>query len=248
MPDVTPDGTPADMRFRSDMTVELIKSVASDADVIWAARVSTSGEQSLSSLDEEAERSEGLIRYLVREKHGSPFEHNSFTFFVQAPIFVFREFMRHRAGWSFNEESGRYRQLAPTFYVPAPERPLVQIGKTGHYQFVPGSPEQYDTVVEQTKAADIAAYKAYQQMLDAGIAKEVARTVLPVGTYSSVYTTCNARSLMNFLALRVHDENATFPSYPQREIQMVAEQMEVLFADKMPLTYKAYIDNGRVAP
>jgi len=248
MTDATQDNNPTEVRFRSDMTVELIKSVASDADVIWAARVSTAGEQSLDSLQEEAERSEGLIRYLVREKHGSPFEHNSFTFFIQAPIFVFREFMRHRVGWSFNEESGRYRQLAPTFYVPAAERPLIQVGKTGHYQFVPGSPEQYAIVVQQTKAADIAAYKAYEAMLDAGVAKEVARTVLPVGTYSSMYTTCNARSLMNFLALRVHDENATFPSYPQREIQMVAEQMETAFAEKMPLTYKAYIDNGRVAP
>ncbi len=248
MTDVTPGTAAADVRFRSDMTVDLIKSVASDADVIWAARVSTSGEQSLTSLEEDAERSEGLIRYLVREKHGSPFEHNSFTFFIQAPIFVFREFMRHRVGWSFNEESGRYRQLAPTFYIPAPERPLVQIGKTGHYQFVPGTQEQYAVVTEQTHAAYTAAYEAYEKMLAVGVAKEVARTVLPVGTYSSMYTTCNARSLMNFLALRVHDENATFPSYPQREIQMVAERMEAVFAEKMPLTYKAYIDNGRVAP
>ncbi len=77
----------------------------------------------------------------MRDRHGSPFEHNSMTFYVQAPIFVFREFMRHRIA-SYNEESGRYRELRPVFYVPAPERNLVQQGKPGAYEFVPGTPEQ----------------------------------------------------------------------------------------------------------
>src|SRR3712207_3555425 len=93
--------------WRSDMTVELVKATASDNDVIWAARVSTAGEQSLSARDEDPARSSGLINYLMRERHGSPFEHNSMTFLVSAPIFVFREFHRHRIGWSYNESSGR---------------------------------------------------------------------------------------------------------------------------------------------
>ena len=100
--------------FRDDVTVELVKSSASDADVIWAARVSTAGETSLDELDKDAEKSAGLINYLARERHGSPFEHTSMTFFVSAPIFVFREFMRHRIA-SYNEESGRYRELRPVF-------------------------------------------------------------------------------------------------------------------------------------
>ena len=74
----------------------------------------------------------------MRDRHGSPFEHNSMTFYVQAPIFVFREFMRHRIA-SYNEESGRYRELRPVFYVPGPERKLTQIGKPGAYEFVDGN-------------------------------------------------------------------------------------------------------------
>jgi thymidylate synthase (FAD) len=85
-------------------------------------------------------------------------------------------------------------------------------------------------------------------MLDAGVAREVARAVLPVGLYSSMYATCNARALMNFLSLRVTDEHATFPSFPQREIEMVAEQMEALWAGLMPLTHAAFERNGRVCP
>lgn len=235
------------VKFRSDMTVELIKATASDADVLWAARVSTKGESSLDDVAGDAERSRGLINYLMRDRHGTPFEHNSMTFFVSAPIFVFREFMRHRMA-SYNEESGRYRELLPVFYVPGPDRPLVQQGKTGAYHFVDGSPEQYQVVVEQTQLACEQSYAAYQAMLAAGVAREVARGVLPVATYSSMYVTLNARSLMNFLSLRTKREDSHFPSFPQREIEMVAEQMEQEWAMLMPLTHAAFEANGRVAP
>ncbi len=235
------------MKFRSDMTVELVRSSAQDADVLFAARVSTLGEQSLDDIDADAGRSEGLIRYLMRERHGSPFEHNSMTFYVQAPIFVFREFMRHRIA-SYNEESGRYRELRPVFYVPSPERKLVQEGKPGHYVFVDGTAEQHAAVVEQTKQACTTAYRAYQAMLDTGVAREVARGVLPVATYSSMYVTMNARSLMNFLSLRTKREGSAYPSYPQREIEMVAEQMESVWAELMPVTHAAFEAAGRVSP
>ena len=87
----------------------------------------------------------GLINFLMRDRHGTPFEHSSMTFYVQAPIFVFREFMRHRIA-SYNEESGRYRELRPVFYVPGPQRRLRQQGKPGHYEFVDGTPEQLELV------------------------------------------------------------------------------------------------------
>ena len=235
------------VQFRSDMTVELVRASAQDADVLFAARVSTLGEQSLDEVGGDAERSAGLIRYLMRDRHGSPFEHNSMTFYVQAPIFVFREFMRHRIA-SYNEESGRYRELRPVFYVPSPERKLVQEGKPGHYLFVDGTVEQHATVVEQTKKACAAAYQAYQQMLAAGVAREVARGVLPVATYSSMYVTMNARSLMNFLSLRTKREGSAYPSFPQREIEMVAEQMERFWAELMPVTHAAFEECGRVSP
>jgi len=237
----------ADVEFRSDVTVELVRAAAQDADVLFAARVSTKGEQSLEDVDSDAGRSQGLINYLMRDRHGSPFEHNSMTFFVSAPIFVFREFMRHRMA-SYNEESGRYRELRPVFYVPGPERKLVQQGKPGAYEFVDGDATQHEVVVAQTKAACEQAYAAYQAMLDAGIAREVARGVLPVATYSSMYVTMNARSLMNFLSLRTKRPDASFPSFPQREIEMVADRMEQYWADLMPLTHAAFETNGRVAP
>ena len=233
--------------FRDDVTVELVKSSASDADVIWAARVSTAGETSLEELDKDAEKSAGLINYLARERHGSPFEHTSFTFFISAPIFVFREFMRHRIA-SYNEESGRYRELKPVFYIPNRDRKLIQVGKTGHYTFEEGTEEQYNLMVTEMKKAYSAAYDAYQKMLDAGIAREVARATLPVATYSSMYVTMNARALMNFLSLRTTAEGSHFPSYPQREIEMVGEKMEAFFAEKMPLVHAAFNKSGRVSP
>ena len=233
--------------FRDDVTVELVKASANDADVIWAARVSTAGEKSLDEINSDPARSAGLINYLARERHGSPFEHTSMTFFVSAPIFVFREFMRHRIA-SYNEESGRYRELSPVFYIPNKSRKLVQTGKTGHYIFVDGTDEQYATTVEAMKDAYRVAYESYQKMLDAGVAREVARAVLPVATYSSMYVTMNARALMNFLSLRTSREGSHFPSYPQREIEMVAEKMEEHFKKLMPLTYEAFEKSGRVAP
>ena len=238
---------PVDIQFRSDITVELVKSSASDADVVFAARVSTQGEQSLDDVTSDPERSRGLINYLMRDRHGSPFEHNSLTFFVRAPIFVWREHMRHRIT-SYNEESGRYRELEPVFYVPGPERNLVQQGKPGAYEFVPGSTEQHELVDSAVRESCTQAYVAYRSMLDAGIAREVARIVLPVTIYSSAYVTMNSRALMNFLSLRTKREGSHFPSFPQREIEMVAERYEEEWATLMPLTHAAFEANGRVAP
>ena len=233
--------------FRDDMSVELVKSSASDADVIWAARVSTAGDKSLEDVGADPAKSEGLINYLARERHGSPFEHTSMTFFISAPIFVFREFMRHRIA-SYNEESGRYRELKPVFYIPSKERKLVQNGKAGAYTFIDGTPEQFDITVAAIKETCNLAYANYQKMLDAGVAREVARAVLPVTLYSSMYVTMNARALMNFLSLRTAREGSHFPSYPQREIEMVAEKMEAHFAKLMPITYGAFQKSGRIAP
>lgn len=239
-----------EIEFRSDVTVELVRSSASDADVLFAARVSTQGEQTLESAaagTQANDKDRGLINYLMRDRHGSPFEHNSMTFYVQAPIFVFREFMRHRIA-SYNEESGRYRELRPVFYVPGPERKLIQVGKPGHYEFQDGTAEQFALVEQETMAVTRAAYEAYQRMLEAGVAREVARIVLPLNIYSSMYVTMNSRALMNFLSLRTKREGTHFPSFPQREIEMVAEKMEEFWAKLMPMTYETYNQNGRVAP
>ena len=235
------------IEFRSDITVELVRANASDADVVFAARVSTVGEQSLEDVDADPQRSAGLINYLMRDRHGSPFEHNSMTFFVKAPIFVWREHMRHRIA-SYNEESARYRELLPVFYVPSHERPLVQSGKPGAYEFHPGTRAQSVLVERTIQESCTAAYSGYLEMLEAGVAREVARMVLPVTIYSSAYVTMNARALMNFLSLRRKVEGSYFVSYPQREIEMVAEVYEDHFAQLMPLTHSAFNEHGRVAP
>jgi len=229
-----------EIKFRSDMTVELIDSMGTDKSVVRAARVSSG------SASDDSDGDAGLINYLMRDRHGSPFEHNAFTFRIEAPIFVFREFMRHRIA-SYNEESGRYKQLEPVFYIPAEDRPLVQIGKPGAYTFEEGTAEQSALVKEALLANSEDAYEIYEKMLEEGVAREVARMALPVNIYSSMYVTMNARSLMNFLSLRSL-EQGTYPSFPQEEIAWVANGMESWFAERMPITYKAFVNNGRVAP
>jgi len=232
--------------IRSDMDVTLMQSMGNDAAIVAAAKVSTKGADSADAFDQEA--GYGLINFLMKNRHGTPFEHNAMTFLISAPIFVFREFHRHRIGWSYNEESGRYKQLDPVFYVPGTDRNLVQVGKPGHYTFVPGTDEQL--IDQARRMVDVyhRAYDAYEEALEAGIAREVARAVLPVATYSSMYATCNARSLMAFLSLRTKHEESMFPSFPQREIEMVAEGMEDHFANLFPVTHGAFCANGRVAP
>ena len=235
-----------EFQLRSDIPVELVTHQASDALVVAAARVSTKGvgsEVPEGDLDEYR----GLIGFLMKNRHGSPFEHSYFCWMVSAPIFVWREHMRHRIA-SYNEESGRYKQLDPVFYTPGPDRRLVQEGRAGAYEFVPGSDSQRNTVELVIDHASYEAYTSYQAMLDAGVAREVARAVLPVNIYSSAFVSMNARALMNFLSLRTKSPDSAFPSFPQREIEMVAEQYEEDFARLMPLTYQAFVDNGRVAP
>jgi thymidylate synthase (FAD) len=238
-------------KFSSDITVELVKDSAHDADIVFAARVSTEGERSKDVTNNgiivPESKDAGLINYLMRERHGSPFEHSYFTFYVKAPIFVWREHMRHRIA-SYNEESGRYRVLDPEFYIPPRDRKLQQIGKTGHYEFVDGTDSQYAILATTIRRNCESAYVDYLQLLNNGIAKEVARMILPVNIYSSAYVTMNARALMNFLSLRRHVEGAHFPSYPQREIELVAEEYEKYFAKIMPITHEAFEKNGRVAP
>lgn len=232
------------LEFRREMSVWLEQSKASDLMVARAAWVSTKGPDA-----RQAEgRIDGLINYLMRERHGSPFEHNMFTFMIECPIFVTREFFRHRIGWSYNEWSGRYDHMRPIFYDVNSDRKLVQIGKNGSYTFEKGTADQRMLVSEALTENAVVAWSNYQNLLDHGIAKEVARDVLPLNIYTSFYATCNARSLMSFLSLRTEHDDATFPSRPLKEIQMVADQMEEFFAEQMPITYEAWVRNGRVAP
>lgn len=233
----------SDIRIRSDFDVDLMQDAGSDAFICWAARVSVKGADSFGT-----EESAGLINFLMKNRHGSPFEHGLMTFRITAPIFVWREFMRHRIGFSYNEESGRYKVLDGVFYITGPERPLVQIGAAGAYAFIQGTPAQYDLMVKSKTNSYKIAWLSYNYQLHIGIAKEVARTDLPLGTYSTAYVTCNPRSMMSFLSLRTHDDRSMFPSFPQWEIEQVALQMEECYSQLYPLSYAAFCANGRVSP
>lgn len=229
--------------FRSTMTVNLVDSMGSDESILHAMMVSTMGAESM-----QINETLGRINFLMANRHGTPFEHASMTFLIEAPIFVFREFHRHRIGWSYNEMSGRYKELEPIFYIPDADRALVQIGKPGAYTFTKGDDEQIVETRVRMKESYAREYYTYLDLLEQNVAKEVARMVLPVGIYSAMFATCNPRSLMAFLSLRTKHEGSKFPSYPQREIEMVAEKMEQVFGEKFPTTYSAFCENGRVAP
>lgn len=233
----------SEISTRSDFDVELVDSMGSDEFICKAARVSTLGAASIDS-----EESEGLIKFLMKNRHGSPFEHGTMTFRISAPIFVWREFMRHRIGYSYNEESGRYKELDGVFYIPPPGRNLVQVGKPGAYTFEPGTTRQMDDVMLYLCQSYQTAWDVYQYMLADGIAKEVARMCLPTAIYSTAYVTCNPRSMMAFLSLRTRDENSTYKSTPMDEIDRVARQMEISFEKHFPITEAAFNSLGRVSP
>lgn len=229
--------------FRSDFDVDLVEVAGSDELICRAARVSTMAAASI-----ETRESRGLINALMRERHGSPFEHSFIVARITAPIFVWREFMRHRIGVSYNEQSGRYMELAPVFYLPPKDRALVQTGKAINYSFEEGSEVQRSLVSQELTYSYRVAWEAYQRMLQAKIAKEVARMCLPVGVYSTAYVTMNPRSLMSFLSLRTKSVDSTFPSNPQWEINQVANQLEAIFKVNFPFTHEAFAQHGRVAP
>ena len=209
--------------------------MANDLSVVNGARVSFARRK-----EEMDDSDEGLIRFLMRDRHGTPFEHNSFRFHIRTPIFVAREWFRHRIG-SFNEFSMRYAKATDEFYVPAPEDVRSQVGKPGSYSFEQVSPEIAEQTREELQAVYETAYETYQRLVDLGVARELARCVLPVGAYTEFYWTVNARSLMNFISLRAAET-------AQREIRRYAEACELFLAEKMPVTHAAFVANDRTAP
>jgi thymidylate synthase (FAD) len=215
--------------------VRLDDAMATDLSVVNAARVSFARRKEVMD-----ESDEGLIRFLMRDRHGTPFEHNSFRFHIRAPIFVAREWMRHRVG-SFNEFSMRYAKATDDFYVPDADDVRSQVGKPGAYSFEPVSAELAEQAREELQAVYDAAYETYQRLVEAGVARELARCAIPVGAYTEFFWTVNARSLMNFVSLRAAET-------AQREIRRYAEACETFLAERMPVTYDSFVAADRVAP
>ena len=209
-------------------------ALASDLAVVNGARVSFN-----EASQEMTDRDAGLIRFLMRERHGSPFEHGYFRFIVKAPLFVVREHHRHRAGHSYNEWSGRYAKMEAEFYVP--EFVRTQVGKPGAYTFEPVDDDRRDAARQEIEENADRAFEAYERLLEQGVAKEVARTVLPLSTYTKYYWSCNPRSLMHFCGLRNHEA-------AQYEIREYAAAAESFLERLMPASHASFVEFGRTAP
>lgn len=219
--------------------IKLINFMGGDESVIAAARVSNG--VSYEDASKGPEKDQKLITYLVKHRHGSPFEHATFQFFVKAPLFVVREWQRHRMA-SYNEVSGRYTEFRPEFYVPAFWRVPGDTNKQGSR--VPLDTEKHDDWhvgrILDVLATYRVSYNTYESLLKMGVAKEMARMVLPLATYTQFYWTVNARSLSNFCSLRSAED-------AQWEIRQYSEAIEQVWAEKMPMTYKAWMENGRIS-
>lgn len=223
-----------EITFRSDMQVDYVQHMGSDEMVARAARVSTGNDLI------ENDKIKGLIRYLVRERHTSTLEHCTVTVRVEAPIFVAREWMRHRT-MSYNEISGRYAELEPVFYVPPTERPLVNEGSGAHPNLVYGDSELYALTDRHHDHIYHHAWSSYTYMRKQGVANEVARNVLPVGIYTQFYATANLNNWFKFLHLRDGNEGS-----PQYEIVEAANKVAGILEELYPVTYGVWAElNGR---
>ena len=219
-----------DIEFRSDMRIEYVDHMGDDKRIAQAARVSVGNDQS-------DRPHEGLVKRLWQDQHTSTFEHNVLTVMAEVPIFVAREWHRHRT-FAYNEISARYSEVAPVFYVPCEDRPLVQTGKAMDYRREPGGEHQQKRVTAAHRMMAEDAWDDYQSMLEAGIAREVARNVLPVSMYTRFYATANLRNWMHFIDLRT-DETALW------EIRDAARQVEAIIAELWPVAHGAFAESTR---
>ncbi len=195
--------------------------------IVNAARVSVGGNSQ--ELDD---KDKGLLRRLIADKHGTPFEHANIGFRIEVPIFVERQWRTHR--WSsFNEHSGRYSKIIPKYYLP--EKWLKNVGKPMDYKRV-----EFENayLLHMYRYSAEEAWKLYEEALDKGVANEQARAILPVGFYTSFYWTANLRSISNFLSLRTDD-------HAQMEIRDAAFQVEAIFKEMYPDVWQAWVDNDR---
>lgn len=216
--------------------IRVLGVMGTDLDIVNDARQSYDIEHK-----ELTEDDEGLINFLVKHRHGTPFEGAEFKFQIQAPLPVAREWMRHRYA-SYNEVSGRYVKQSLGFYKPDSDAIRTQVGKPGAYKYVPIEDEKVqEKVAYLFNNSYNRGYEDYEDLLALGVAKELARNVLPQGMFTKFMYKTNARGLMNFMSLR-NDERAMY------EIREYAKAIEKVFAFHLPLTHNAFVSNGRVQP
>lgn len=217
----------------SEIKATLIDQMGNDDSIVHAARVSIVGARA----ETEGGEKTGLLNFLMKNRHASPFEHVTATFMIECPIFVTREVHRHRT-FSYNEVSGRYSVLEPKFYIPRSDRPLTQVGKPGAYRFEEGTDEQFMLVLAENRFCYQTCWNSYEHMLENGIAKEVARDILPVGVFTAFYMTGSLRNWFNFLSLRTAPD-ALF------EIRDLAGQIEEALIEVAPISMELWAKNDR---
>jgi thymidylate synthase (FAD) len=203
--------------------VKLIDFMGGDRRAVDSARVSFGSVSKGDALDKK------LIEYLLAHGHFSPFEHSVFEFHIKCPIFVARQWMRHRIA-SYNEISARYTEVHDEFYFPGEFRAQDRSNRQGSR---PSSALDQAKLLAIYDKAIKSSYASYKELLDAGAAREMARMVLPVAQYTQFYWSVNARSLLNFISLRAD-------SHAQFEIRRYAEAIQEMFNAKMPWTWEAY--------
>lgn len=210
--------------------VRLVDSMGSDLSVVRAARVSYDADWRAGQEEKSDER---LIAYLMRNHHTSPFEAVTFTFEVKAPIFIFRQWHRHRT-WSYNEVSARYTELDEGFYAPKPEHIGIQSKDNKQVRTLTN-----EVSIEQQRAfwdiedACQKAFASYKDLLARGVPRELARSVLPVAAYSRMFASVNLHNLMGFLRLRLH-------AHAQWEIQQYALALRELAGSIVPVTMREF--------
>lgn len=233
--------------FRSDVDVQLIDSMGGEYSIVRRARVSVQGEdgKDIEVPSEVLSGSDaGLLRWLYSHRHGTPFEGPEFEWYFRVPIFVSRQIVKHRLS-SINEESGRYRELKGEFYVDPDGALISQEGKVGDYNFVEAPPGVLEIFQKLEMATASAAWQNYNASLQLGIAKESARKLLPVTTYTSMYFKCNLRSLLNFVSLRKNwGEDAVHESKAQREIELVTDQIVPILQERFPTVWDQFVKSG----
>lgn len=208
--------------------VRLVDHMGSDLSIVRSARVSYDAEW---RAGEDEGKDAKLIGYLLKNKHTSPFESVTFTFEVKAPIFVLRQWHRHRT-WAFNEVSARYAELPEEFYVPALEQITGQSASNKQMRTDeqhPGAAELRRRIHDQC----VEAFETYKWMISDGCPRELARAVLPVGTYSHMFATVNLHNLFHFLKLRLHP-------HAQHEIMVYATAMLSLIEPIVPVSVAAF--------
>ena len=216
----------------TQMKAELIDHMGTDESIVRAARVSTGSDLEAAS----PQKQKGLIGYLLRNRHTSPFEHVTVTFRVEAPMFVRDQWVRHRT-MSYNVKSLRFAEAEPEFYIAPKERPLVNAGSGAHPALVQADDTHtYQDYLNTTKDAYAAAWGSYKALLDRGVAEELARAVLPSGLFTSFYVTANLWNWLQFLSKRVESKN----NKPQWEIEFLALQIKETLTELFPYTMEAW--------